>query len=37
MEPPTYLYQACDSLLQMLKDKLARHGIAELATASVEE
>jgi hypothetical protein len=29
MQPPTYLYQACDSLLKMVKDKLARHGIAE--------
>jgi hypothetical protein len=24
-----YLYQACDSLLKMVKDELARHGIAE--------
>jgi hypothetical protein len=29
MEPPAYLYQACDSLLQMVKDELARHGIAD--------
>lgn len=27
MEPPTYLYQACDSLLQIVKCELARHGI----------
>jgi hypothetical protein len=29
MEPPTYVFQACDSLLNMVKDELARHGIAE--------
>ena len=29
MEPPTYLYQACDSLLKMVKDELARHGIVK--------
>jgi hypothetical protein len=28
MVPPTYLYQACDSLLQMVKDKLEPHGRA---------
>lgn len=28
MEPPTYLYQAADSLLKMVKDELLRHGIA---------
>ncbi len=28
MAPPTYLYQACDALLKMVKDELARHGIA---------
>jgi hypothetical protein len=27
MQPPTYVYQACDSLLEMLKHELARHGI----------
>lgn len=27
MEPQTYLYQACDSLLKMVKDELARHNI----------
>ena len=30
MEPPSYVYQACDSLLKLVKDELARHGIAEL-------
>jgi len=30
MSPPTYLYQASDSLLQMLKDELARHEIADM-------
>lgn len=29
MEPPSYVYQAADSLLQMVKDALARHGITE--------
>jgi hypothetical protein len=29
MCPPTYLYQACDSLLKMVKDELAQHGIAD--------
>lgn len=29
MTPPTYSYQASDTLLQMLKDELARHGIAD--------
>jgi hypothetical protein len=28
MAPPKYLYQACDSLLKMVKDELARNGIA---------
>jgi hypothetical protein len=26
---PSYLYQACDSLLKIVKNELARHGIAE--------
>jgi formylglycine-generating enzyme required for sulfatase activity len=30
MSPPTYLYQASDSLLQMLKDELGRHEIADM-------
>lgn len=34
LEPPTYLYQACDSLLKIVKDELARHGIAELMPPS---
>ena len=25
MEPPSYQFQACDSLLKMVKDELARH------------
>jgi hypothetical protein len=29
MEPPSYVYQAADSLLKMVKDELARHGIVE--------
>jgi len=29
MNPPTYLYQAVDTLLKMLVDKLAEHGIAD--------
>jgi hypothetical protein len=29
MQPPSYVYQACDSLLKMVKDELARHGIAD--------
>jgi hypothetical protein len=36
MEPPTYLFQACDSLLKMVKDELARHGIAESSLLSPE-
>lgn len=31
MDPPTYAYQACDSLVNMVKDELARHGIVEAA------
>jgi hypothetical protein len=30
MEPEAYLYKACDSLLKMVKDELARHGITDL-------
>ena len=29
MDPSTYLYHACDALLKMVKDELARRGIAE--------
>jgi hypothetical protein len=29
MQPATYLYQASDSLLKLLKDELARRGITE--------
>lgn len=34
MEPPTYMFQACDSLLKMMKEELARHGIAESSLPS---
>jgi hypothetical protein len=36
MEPPTYVFQARDSLLKMVKDELARHGIAESSLPSPE-
>ena len=29
MVPPTYLYQAGNSLLQLVKDELARHGVTD--------
>jgi len=29
LEPPTYVFQACDSLLKIVEDELARHGIVE--------
>ena len=29
MSPPTYTYQAVDTLLQLLIDKLAQHGILD--------
>ncbi len=29
MTPPTYVFQACDSLLKIVKDELARHGIVD--------
>jgi hypothetical protein len=29
LEPPTYVFQACDSLLKIVKDELARHGIVD--------
>jgi hypothetical protein len=28
--PPGYVFQACDSLLKLVKDELGRHGIADL-------
>jgi hypothetical protein len=34
MEPPSYVFQACDSLLKMLKDELARHGMADSSSPS---
>jgi hypothetical protein len=36
MEPPSYFYQACDSLLKMVKDELARHAITDLPPQSSE-
>jgi hypothetical protein len=36
MEPPTYMFQAVDSLLQMLEDELARHGIPDPPPLSPE-
>jgi hypothetical protein len=36
MEPPTYIYQACDSLLKTVKDALAQHGIADPPLQSSE-
>jgi hypothetical protein len=36
MEPPTYRYQACDSLLGTVKDRLAQHGIADSPPPAVE-
>jgi len=29
IEPPGYAYKACDSLLKLVKDELARHGIVD--------
>jgi hypothetical protein len=29
MEPPTYVFQACDSLLKMVRAELARHGVGD--------
>jgi hypothetical protein len=29
MEPPSHTYQACDSLLKMVKDELAGHGVTD--------
>ena len=34
MEPPSYMFQACDSLLKILKDELARHGMANSSSLS---
>jgi hypothetical protein len=36
MEPPSYVFQACDSLLKMVKDELARHGITDPPPGSPE-
>jgi len=36
MQPPSYVYQACDSLLKMVKDELARHGIVDPPPPSPE-
>lgn len=32
MEPPSHIFQACDSLLKLVKEELARHGIDERQT-----
>lgn len=37
MQPPTYVFQACDSLLKMVKDELARHGVADSTLSHPEE
>ena len=34
MEPPSYSYQACDSLLKMVKDELAGHGVTDSTVPS---
>jgi len=34
MEPPSYTYQACDSLLKMVRDELAAHGVTDSAAPS---
>jgi hypothetical protein len=34
MEPPSYRYQACDSLLKMVKDELAGREITDLTLPS---
>lgn len=36
MQPSSYLYQACDSLLKMVKNELAQHGIADPPLPSPE-
>jgi hypothetical protein len=36
MEPPSYVFQAGDSLLKMVKDELARHGITDPPPESPE-
>jgi len=36
MDPPSYLFQACDSLIKMVKDELARHGISEPTSEASE-
>jgi hypothetical protein len=36
MEPPSYAYQACDSLLKMVRDELAGHGVTD-STAPAPE
>jgi hypothetical protein len=29
LEPSAYIFQACDSLLEIVKDELARHGVVD--------
>jgi hypothetical protein len=36
MEPPNYTYQACDSLLNMVGDVLAEHGITDSTASSMD-
>jgi hypothetical protein len=36
MDPPSYVFQACDSLLKVVKDELARHGITDSLSGSPE-
>jgi hypothetical protein len=37
MTPPSYVFQACDSLLKLVKGKLRRHGIVDLPVRTSEE
>jgi len=34
MNPPSYVFEACDSLLKIMKDELARHGIVDPPSAT---
>jgi hypothetical protein len=36
MDPPTHIYQAVDSLIQMLTDKLAEHGVVDTDSERAE-
>jgi hypothetical protein len=37
MDPPTYVFQACDSLLEMVKAELARHGVVNAPSPDSDE